>query len=57
MGKSKSLIKFSDSLSHYSNFIGMALFSKDNQTFPLNEKVKPFLQFSNNYVEQSIVAD
>ena len=55
--KSKTLIKFSDSLSHSSNFIGLALFSKGNPTFPLNEKVKPFLQFSTDYVEQSIVAD
>ncbi len=55
--KNNSLIRFSDSLSHYSNLIGMALYSKGNQTFPLNEEVKPFLQFSNDYVARSIVAD
>ena len=54
---SKSLIKFSDSLSHYSNFIGMALFSKGKQIFTFNEKIKPFLRFSNDYIEQSIIAD
>jgi len=54
---SKSLIKFSDSLSHYSNFIGMALLTKGKQIFTFNEKIKPFLRFSNDYIEQSIIAD
>jgi trehalose-6-phosphate synthase len=54
---SKSLSRFSDSLSHYSNFIGMAVFYEGNQTLPLNEKVKPFLQSSYKLVAQSIVAD
>jgi trehalose-6-phosphate synthase len=55
--KIKSFVKSSDSLGHYSNFIGMALFFKGKKTITVNEKVKPFLEFSNNYVLQSIIAD
>jgi trehalose-6-phosphate synthase len=57
MDNSKPLRKFSDSLSQNSNFIGIALFKKDNQIFPFNENVRPLIRFSGIYVAQSIRAD
>ncbi len=51
------LMQVSDSLSRYSSIIGVAVYYDGNQVIPLGNSVKPYLDYSSDYVLHAIAAD